>query len=130
MPTHNFVVKMDYYRKIENAPAFPAGICSRYVFMPFPRWRASNGIGRPGPPRWPRTRALIRSADAETRSDAQASFDAFIETYELKYEKAADCLKRDRDALLAYYDFPAEHWKHLRTSNPIESTFATVRGIG
>ena len=81
-------------------------------------------------PRWPRTRALIRSADAETRSDAQASFDAFIETYELKYEKAADCLKRDRDALLAYYDFPAEHWKHLRTSNPIESTFATVRAIG
>ena len=64
---------------------------------------------------------------AETRNDAEASFDAFIETYELKYEKAAGCLKRDRDALLAYYDFPAEHWKHLRTSNPIESTFATVR---
>ena len=64
---------------------------------------------------------------AETRNDAEASFDAFIETYELKYEKAADCLKRDRDALLAYYDFPAEHWKHLGTSNPIESTFATVR---
>ena len=64
---------------------------------------------------------------AETRSDAEASFDAFIETYALKYENAADCLKRDRDALLAYYDFPAEHWKHLRTSNPIESTFATVR---
>lgn len=51
----------------------------------------------------------------------------FIETYELKYEKAADCLKKDRDALLAYYDFPDEHWKHLRTSNPITSTFATVR---
>ena len=64
---------------------------------------------------------------AETRNDAEASFNAFIETYQLKYEKAADCLKKDRDALLAYYDFPAEHWKHLRTSNPIESTFATVR---
>ena len=64
---------------------------------------------------------------AETRNEAEASFDAFIETYELKYEKAADCLKKDRDALLAYYDFPAEHWKHSRTSNPIESTFATVR---
>ncbi len=64
---------------------------------------------------------------AETRNDAEASFDAFIETYQLKYERAADCLKKDRDALLAYYDFPAEHWKHLRTSNPIESTFATVR---
>ena len=61
---------------------------------------------------------------AETRNDAEASFDAFIETYELKYEKAADCLKKDRNALLAYYDFPAEHWKHLRTSNPIQSTFA------
>src|SRR5208337_390641 len=72
-------------------------------------------------------RALQEIWMAETRNDAEASFDAFIETYELKYEKAADCLKRDRDALLAYYDFPAEHWKHLRTSNPIESTFATVR---
>ena len=47
--------------------------------------------------------------------------------YQLKYEKAAECLAKDRDALLAFYDFPAEHWKHLRTSNPIESTFATVR---
>jgi putative transposase len=64
---------------------------------------------------------------AETRADAEAAFDAFIASYELKYEKAADCLDKDREALLAFYDFPAEHWKHLRTSNPIESTFATVR---
>ena len=64
---------------------------------------------------------------AETRDDAETAFDAFIETYKLKYEKAADCLAKDREALLAFYDFPAEHWKHLRTSNPIESTFATVR---
>ena len=49
------------------------------------------------------------------------------ELYGPKYEKAADCLSKDRDALLAFYDFPAEHWKHLRTTNPIESTFATVR---
>lgn len=55
------------------------------------------------------------------------AFDAFIENYRLKCEKAADCLAKDRDALLAFYDFPAEHWKHLRTSNPIENTFATVR---
>ena len=48
-------------------------------------------------------------------------------SYALKYEKAADCLSKDRDTLLAFYDFPAEHWKHLRTTNPIESTFATVR---
>ena len=64
---------------------------------------------------------------AETRHDAVAAFDAFIESYQLKYKKAADCLAKDREALLAFYEFPAEHWKHLRTSNPIESTFATVR---
>jgi putative transposase len=64
---------------------------------------------------------------AETKAAAEAAFDAFIESYSLKYEKAADCLAKDRDALLAFYDFPAEHWKHLRTTNPIESTFATVR---
>ena len=51
----------------------------------------------------------------------------FIECYGLKYEKAVECLSEDRDPLLAFYDFPAEHWKHLRTTNPIESTFATVR---
>ena len=64
---------------------------------------------------------------AGTRTDAEAAFDAFVETYAVKYEKAVECLKKDRDPLLAFYDFPAEHWKHLRTSNPIESTFATVR---
>ena len=58
---------------------------------------------------------------------AEAAFDAFIAVYQLKYDKAAECLAKDRQALLAFYDFPAEHWKHLRTSNPIESTFATVR---
>ena len=64
---------------------------------------------------------------AETKAEAQAAFDAFVESYKVKYEKAADCLEKDRDVLLAFYDFPAEHWKHLRTTNPIESTFATVR---
>ena len=64
---------------------------------------------------------------AETRKDAEVAFDAFLGAYGLKYEKAAACLAKDREALLAFYDFPAEHWKHLRTSNPIESTFATVR---
>ena len=53
--------------------------------------------------------------------------EAFVETYQVKYERAADCLTKDRDALLAFYDFPAEHWDHLRSSNPIESVFATVR---
>ena len=64
---------------------------------------------------------------AETRAQAHQAFDQFVATYEPKYPKATACLLRDRDALLAFYDFPAEHWVHLRTSNPIESTFATIR---
>jgi len=72
-------------------------------------------------------RALQAVWMAETKTDADAAFDAFIESYEVKYDKAAECLEKDREALLAFYDFPAEHWKHLRTTNPIESTFATVR---
>ena len=64
---------------------------------------------------------------AETRKDAEAAFDTFAEIYGTKYDKAVECLTKDRDVLLAFYDFPAEHWKHLRTTNPIESTFATVR---
>ena len=49
-----------------------------------------------------------------------------METYRAKYPKAVACVEKDRDALLAFYDFPAEHWKHIRTTNPIESTFATI----
>jgi putative transposase len=64
---------------------------------------------------------------AETKAEAEAAFDLFIDTFEAKYPKAADCLAKDRAVLLAFYDFPAEHWMHLRTTNPIESTFATVR---
>jgi putative transposase len=64
---------------------------------------------------------------AETKADAEAAFDFFIETYGVKYDKAVAKLTKDRAELLAFYDFPAEHWKHIRTSNPIESTFATVR---
>ena len=64
---------------------------------------------------------------AETKKDAVKALEAFVETYQVKYKRATDCLIKDRDALLAFYDFPAEHWKHLRTSNPIESSFATVR---
>ena len=64
---------------------------------------------------------------AEGRADAEKAFDRFLAKYEAKYDKAAACLAKDREALLAFYDFPAEHWKHIRTSNPIESTFATVR---
>ena len=64
---------------------------------------------------------------AETRVDAEAAFDFFVTTYGVKYDKAVGKLTKDRDVLLAFYDFPAEHWKHIRTTNPIESTFATVR---
>ena len=72
-------------------------------------------------------RALEQIWMAGTKKDALIAFDAFVEIYDIKYERAVECLSKDRDALLAFYDFPAEHWKHLRTSNPVESTFATVR---
>jgi transposase-like protein len=64
---------------------------------------------------------------AATRAEAKQAFDLFLETYGAKYPKACACLANDRQELLAFYDFPAEHWKHLRTTNPIESVFATVR---
>lgn len=64
---------------------------------------------------------------AESRAAAEQAFDHFLTTYEVKYAKATECLAKDRDSLLTFYDFPAEHWIHIRTTNPIESTFATVR---
>jgi putative transposase len=64
---------------------------------------------------------------AETRERAYVAFDAFVQNYEPKYPKAAQCLAKDKNSLLTFYDFPAEHWHHIRTSNPIESTFASVR---
>jgi putative transposase len=72
-------------------------------------------------------RALQEIWMAETKKDALVAFDAFVETWGIKYDKAAECLIKDREVLLAFYDFPAEHWKHLRTTNVIESSFATVR---
>ena len=64
---------------------------------------------------------------AETRADAISAFGQFVSTYGAKYPKAVEKLAQDKDSLLAFYDFPAEHWQHIRTTNPIESTFATVR---
>ena len=64
---------------------------------------------------------------APTRAEAHKAFGQFIAQYQAKYPKAVEKLTKDRDSLLAFYDFPAEHWQHLRTTNPIESTFATVR---
>ena len=64
---------------------------------------------------------------AASREAAGQAFDTFLDKYQAKYPRACECLAKDRDVLLAFYDFPAEHWKHLRTTNPIESTFATIR---
>ena len=64
---------------------------------------------------------------AAKKAEAERAFDLFVETYQAKYPKAAACLAKDRDVLLTFYDFPAEHWVHIRTTNPIESMFATVR---
>ena len=64
---------------------------------------------------------------AANKDEAARHFNDFVNTYEAKYPKAAQCLEKDRDALFTFYDFPAEHWRHIRTTNPIESTFATVR---
>ena len=64
---------------------------------------------------------------AETHADAAKAFDHFLEKYDAKYAGACERLRKDRDVLLTFYDFPAEHWGHLRTTNPIESTFATIR---
>ena len=63
----------------------------------------------------------------ESRTAAEGAMDHFAGLYEVKYPKAVACLEKDREVLLTFYDFPAEHWGHLRTTNPIESTFATVR---
>jgi len=76
----------------------------------------------------PQAKAMLHEIwMSATRDDATKAFDRFIEVYGTKWPRAAECLEKDRVELLAFYDFPAEHWQHLRTSNPIESTFATVR---
>jgi len=71
--------------------------------------------------------ALHNIWQAETQADAEKAFDLFIKTYEPKYPKAAICLHKDREELMAFYHFPAQHWQSIRTSNPIESTFGTIR---
>jgi putative transposase len=76
----------------------------------------------------PQAKAMLHEVwMSDTRESAHKAFDLFVATYEAKYPKAAECLTKDREVLLTFYDFPAEHWIHLRTTNPIESTFGTVR---
>lgn len=81
-------------------------------------------------PRGEQSKAKERLHDiwmASTKKNAVKAFDLFVKTYEAKYPKAAECLIKDREDLLAFYDFPAEHWKHIRTTNPIESVFSSVK---
>ena len=75
----------------------------------------------------PKAKAAIHNIwQAENKVDAQKAFNLFIETYEPKYPKVALCLQKDREELMAFFDFPAQHWQSIRTSNPIESAFATI----
>lgn len=76
----------------------------------------------------PKAKAMLHDIwQADTKAAAEKAFDLFVATYEAKYAKAVGCLVKDREELLVFYDFPAQHWIHVRTTNPIESTFATVR---
>jgi putative transposase len=90
--------------------------------------KTANVLDKMAKGQQPKAKAMLHDIwQAATRADAGKAFDLFLATYQAKYTKATECLNKDRDALLAFYDFPAEHWIHLRTTNPIESTFATVR---
>ena len=71
--------------------------------------------------------ALHEIWQADTQEEAEKAFDLFLRTYEAKYLKATRCLQKDREELLVFYDFPAQHWQSIRTTNPIESTFGTIR---
>ena len=75
----------------------------------------------------PAKKLLDEMHQAETRKDANEAYEEFLQLYRAKYPKACDCLEKDKDVLFTFYDFPAEHWVHIRTTNPIESTFSTVR---
>lgn len=90
--------------------------------------KVSNVLNKVPKSMHPAVKADLREIwQAETRAVADTALDTFTEKYGAKYHKAVTCLAKDREALLTFYDFPADHWDHLRTSNPIESVFATVR---
>lgn len=76
----------------------------------------------------PKAKKMLHDVwQAETREDAHKAFDLFVETFEAKYPKATECLIKDREELMTFFNFPAQHWQSIRTSNPIESAFATIR---
>jgi putative transposase len=90
--------------------------------------KTANVLDKMAKGQQPKAKAMLHDVwQAATKTEAEKAFDLFVATYQAKYAKATDCLAKDREELLAFYDFPAEHWVHLRTTNPIESTFATVR---
>ena len=90
--------------------------------------KTANAMDKPPRSVQPAAKADLREIwAAPDRATAEAAIATFAEKYGAKYEKAVACLTKDRDALLCFYDFPAEHWDHLRTANPIERVFATVR---
>jgi transposase-like protein len=90
--------------------------------------KTANVLDKMAKGQQPRAKAMLHDIwQAATRAEADKAFDLFVATYRAKCGKAMESLAKDRQALLAFYGFPAEHWMHLRTTNPIESTFATVR---
>jgi putative transposase len=90
--------------------------------------KAANVLDKLPKSQQPRAKEMLHAIwQAATRAEADKAFALFVATYEAKYPKATECLSKDQTELLVFYDFPAEHWVHLRTTNPIESTFATVR---
>jgi transposase-like protein len=112
---------MGFWAALEEV--FPTTIAQRCWFH-----KMGNVMNALPPSQQARAKADLQAIwMAATRDDAYRAFDRFITTREARYPKAVEKLKKDRDSLLAFYDFPAEHWQHIRTTNAIESTFATVR---
>jgi transposase-like protein len=90
--------------------------------------KTANVLDKMPKSRQPEAKGMLHEIyEAETKKEAEKAFDRFIEVLEAKHPKAAECLAKDRALMLAFYDFPAEHWRHISSANPIESTFATVR---
>ena len=115
----------------DGALGFWAALAKVY---PTTRWqrcwvhKTANVLNKMPKALQPKAKAMLHDIwMAETKANANQAFDLFVNIFQAKYSKAVECLKKDREVLLTFYDFPAEHWIHLRTTNPIESMFATVR---
>ena len=125
---------IDHEQRQTFLPEFFAGVDKPRSFSS-PRERDPRSLHREraawdwssAPSQWRASAAPHRRGRPETKADAEKAFDLFLKTYEPKYPKATLCLHKDREELMAFYDFPAQHWQSIRTSNPIESTFATIR---